>query len=75
MRKTLLAGIQALISFLIKMMHEGGIKEKLNQLSQSKFLIIDETGHIPIARLGANFFGLIARQYEKGSMILMSNQT
>jgi DNA replication protein DnaC len=38
-------------------------------------LVIDEIGYIPIDRHGANlFFQLISRRYEKGSMILTSNQ-
>ena len=46
------------------------------QLAQYKLLIIDEIGYIPIDRLGANlFFQLISRRYEKGSMILTSNQS
>jgi len=51
------------------------LEEKLKQLSQFKLLIIDEIGYIPIDRLGANlFFQLISRRYEKGAMILTSNQ-
>ncbi len=39
-------------------------------------MIIDEIGYIPIDQLGANlFFQLISRRYEKGSMILTSNQS
>ena len=42
---------------------------------QPKLLIIDEIGYIPIDRLGANlFFQLISRRYEKGAMIITSNQ-
>ncbi len=55
---------------------EGRLEEKLKALSQVKLLIIDEIGYIPIDRLGANlFFQLISRRYERGSMILTSNQT
>ncbi len=42
---------------------------------QPKILIVDEIGYIPIDRQGANlFFQLISRRYEKGAMILTSNQ-
>ena len=35
-----------------------------------------ESGYLPIERLGANlFFQLISRRYEKGPMILTSNQS
>ena len=39
-------------------------------------MIIDEIGYLPIDRLGANlFFQLISRRYERGPMILTSNQS
>ncbi len=41
-----------------------------------RVLIIDEIGYLPIDRTGANlFFQLISRRYEKGPMILTSNQS
>ena len=45
-------------------------------LTQPKLLIIDEIGYIPIDRQGANlFFELISRRYERGSILLTSNQS
>jgi DNA replication protein DnaC len=39
-------------------------------------LIIDAIGYLPLDRHGASlFFQLIARRYEKGALILTSNQT
>ena len=39
-----------------------------------KLLIIDEIGYLPFGREQANlFFQVIARRYEKGSLILTSN--
>ncbi|MDH1532028.1 IS21-like element ISAba8 family helper ATPase IstB, partial [Acinetobacter johnsonii] len=39
-----------------------------------KLLIIDEIGYLPFGREEANlFFNVIAKRYEKGSMILTSN--
>jgi DNA replication protein DnaC len=39
-------------------------------------LIIDEIGYLPIDRAGANlFFQLISRRYERGPMVLTSNQS
>ena len=73
--RTLFVGAQALVTGLIKARQERRLEEKLKQLSQTKLLVIDEIGDIPIERLGANrFFQLISRRYEKGSMILASNQ-
>ena len=41
-----------------------------------RLLIIDEIGYLPIDRLGANlFFQLVSRRYERGPMILTSNQS
>ena len=41
---------------------------------KSKLLIIDEIGYLPFGREQANlFFQVIARRYEKGSLILTSN--
>ena len=51
-------------------------EERLKLLAQSQLLIIDEIGYIPIDRQGANlFFQLISRRYEKGSILLTSNQS
>lgn len=39
-------------------------------------LIIDEIGHLPINRIGANlFFQLLSRRYERGPMTLTCNQS
>jgi DNA replication protein DnaC len=39
-----------------------------------KLLIIDEIGYLPLGREQANlFFQVVARRYEKGSLILTSN--
>ena len=74
--RTLFVGAQSLMASLGKAHQEGRLEERLKALSQVKLLIIDEIGYIPIDRLGANlFFQLISRRYERGSMILTSNQT
>lgn len=45
-------------------------------LTTPRLLIIDEIGYLPIDRAGANlFFQLISRRYERGPMILTSNQS
>ena len=45
-------------------------------LTQPKLLIIDEIGYIPIDRQGANlFFQLVSRRYERGAILLTSNQS
>ena len=65
-----------MIAILSKAMHEGRLEEKLKVFSVPRLLIIDEIGYLPIDRQGANlFFQLISRRYEKGPMILTSNQS
>jgi DNA replication protein DnaC len=41
-----------------------------------KLLVFDEIGYLPMSREQANlFFQVVARRYERGSMILTSNLT
>ena len=55
---------------------EGRLEEKLKLFTVPRLLIIDEIGYLPIDRTGANlFFQLISRRYERGPMILTSNQS
>jgi len=73
--RTLFIGAQALIASLARAHHENRLEDKLKQYCQPKLLVIDEIGYIPIDRLGANlFFQLISRRYERGAMIMTSNQ-
>ena len=65
-----------LISSLVRSHNEGKLEEKLKLLVQPKLLIIDEIGYMPIERLGANlFFQLVSRRYERGSILVTSNQS
>ncbi|MBK8574462.1 MAG: ATP-binding protein [Elusimicrobia bacterium] len=64
-----------MIGVLVKAHAENRLEEKLKLYCQPKLLIVDELGYIPVDRHGANlFFQLVCRRYEKGSMILTSNQ-
>ncbi len=66
----------ALITTLGKALYENRLDERLKLLTQPKLLIIDEIGYIPIDRQGANlFFQLVSRRYERGSILLTSNQS
>ena len=52
------------------------LDERLKLLGQPQLLVIDEIGYIPIDRQGANlFFQLVSRRYERGAIILTSNQS
>ena len=64
-----------LIGTLAKAHAENRLEEKLKLYCQPRLLIVDELGYIPVDRHGANlFFQLVCRRYEKGSLILTSNQ-
>ena len=56
---------------------QGRIKEVMHRaVAMPKLLIIDEIGYLPFGREQANlFFQVVARRYEKGSLILTSNLT
>lgn len=65
-----------LIASLAKAYAENRIEDRLKFYCQSKLLIIDEIGYIPIDRHGAHlFFQLVSRRYEKGALILTSNRS
>lgn len=54
---------------------QGRMKEVMHRtVAMPKLLIIDEIGYLPLGREQANlFFQVVARRYEKGSLILTSN--
>jgi DNA replication protein DnaC len=64
-----------MIANLSRALAEGRLEEKLKVYTVPRLLLIDEIGYLPIDQAGANlFFQLISRRYEKGPMILTSNQ-
>jgi DNA replication protein DnaC len=66
----------AMIATLTKALNEGRLEDKLKAYTVPRLLIIDEIGYLPIDQQGANlFFQLISRRYERGPMILTSNQS
>lgn len=66
---------QALVAMLVKAQDEGRLEDKLAQLGKPKLLVIDEVGYLPFEKRAAHlFFQLVAKRYEKGSMILTSNR-
>lgn len=74
--RVLFTTAMALLATLGKALAEHRLEERLKLLVQPHLLIIDEIGYIPIDRHGANlFFQLISRRYEKGSILLTSNQS
>lgn len=64
-----------LLAALAKAELEGQLKEKLNFFASPKLLIVDELGYLPFEKRSAHlFFQLVARRYEKGSMLITTNQ-
>ena len=65
-----------LIAALTRALAEGRLDDKLKVYTVPRLLIVDEIGYLPIDRQGANlFFQLISRRYERGPMILTTNQS
>jgi DNA replication protein DnaC len=65
-----------MIATLSKALAEGKLEDKLKTFTVPRLLIVDEIGYLPIDQAGANlFFQLISRRYEKGPVILTSNQS
>jgi DNA replication protein DnaC len=61
---------------LTKAYAENRWEERLKPYCVPKLLIIDASGYIPIDRHGAHvLFQLISRRYERGALILTSNQS
>src|SRR4051794_7467718 len=54
---------------------QGRLHDQLAFYSKPKLLIIDELGYLPLERSSAHvFFQLLTRRYEKGSILLTTNQ-
>jgi DNA replication protein DnaC len=66
----------AMIATLTRALGEGRLEDKLKVFTVPRLLIVDEIGYLPVDRTGANlFFQLISRRYERGPMVLTSNQS
>jgi DNA replication protein DnaC len=65
----------ALLATLGKAETEGGLFEKLTEFCKPRLLIVDELGYLPFERRAAHlFFQLVNRRYEKGSLLVTTNQ-
>lgn len=66
----------ALIAHLSKAEVEGHLGEQLGFYAKPKLLVIDELGYLPFEKRSAHlFFQLVARRYERGSILLTTNQS
>jgi DNA replication protein DnaC len=64
-----------LIGALAKAQTEGKLAEQLTFYAKPKLLVVDELGYLPFEKPTANlFFQLVTRRYERGSMLITTNQ-
>jgi DNA replication protein DnaC len=72
---TLFTSATALLGALSKAEADGQFSEKLTYYAKPKLLIVDELGYLPFEKRSAHlFFQLVARRYEKGSLLITTNQ-
>ncbi len=68
--------LEQLMTRLMKAFSENRLEHTLQQLSYPKVLIIDEIGYLPLSNTEASlFFRLVARRYERASLIVTSNKS
>jgi DNA replication protein DnaC len=68
--------LEQLMTKLLRARQENRLERQLQQLTYPKVLILDEIGYLPLSRDEASlFFRLVARRYEKASLILTSNKS
>jgi DNA replication protein DnaC len=65
----------ALLGALSRAETDGKLDEKLRFYTKPKLLILDELGYMPFEKRSAHlFFQLVARRYERGSILITTNQ-
>lgn len=73
---TLFVPASALVADLSKAHQDGELDERIAFYAKPKLLIVDEIGYLPLEKDAAHlFFQLVARRYERGSMLLTSNRS
>lgn len=64
-----------LLAALARAESEGQLDAKLAYFAKPKLLVIDELGYLPFEKRAAHlFFQLVARRYERGSLLITTNQ-
>jgi DNA replication protein DnaC len=72
---TLFTTATALVTSLSKAHTMGRLEDRLTHFAKPRLLIIDELGYLPFEQDAAHlFFQLVARRYERGSMLITSNR-
>ena len=66
----------ALLAQLSRAASEGKLADQITFYAKPKLLIVDELGYLPLEKQTAHlFFQLVSKRYEKGSMLITTNQT
>jgi len=74
--RVLFLTLELLITRLRRAQAENRLEWQLQQWITPKLLIVDELGYLPMTREEANlFFRLVARRYERASLIITSNKS
>jgi DNA replication protein DnaC len=72
---TLFVGATSLLASLSRAEVEGQLADKLGFYAKPKLLVVDELGYLPFEKRSAHlFFQLVARRYERGAMLITTNQ-
>ncbi len=72
----LFLSLESLMGRLVRARHENRLERTLQQLVYPRLLILDELGYLPLTREEASlFFRLLARRYERASLIVTSNKS
>jgi DNA replication protein DnaC len=69
------ATAQQWVDRLERAQHRNALDDELKRLERYSLLVVDEIGYLPLERQAANLlFALVARRYERGSIIVTSNR-
>ncbi|MFL6570309.1 MAG: IS21-like element helper ATPase IstB [Burkholderiales bacterium] len=69
------ATAQQWVDRLEQAQHRNALDDELRRLERYQLLVVDEIGYLPLERQAANLlFALVARRYERGSIIVTSNR-
>lgn len=71
----LFTSANALLAALARAESDGQLSDKITFYAKPRLLVIDELGYLPFEKRSAHlFFQLVARRYERGSMLITTNQ-
>ena len=66
----------SLLATLARAQQEGKLADQISFYAKPKLLVVDELGYLPLEKQTAHlFFQLVSRRYERGSLLLTTNQT